>query len=419
MKQDNSKPERDISILPRSPAEALEPARAPEPPRPKRQRKSISSLLMVFNSVLTIVVIGLVAVTAGLYFLKFQFEKPGPLKHPTVVVIPKGYGLYRIASHLENSGVISDRRLFTAGVIYHKAQKKLRAGEFEIKAGASMRQVLDQLIRGKTLLYSVTLPEGLTSQQIVERLNAVENLTGEITEIPPEGSLLPDTYAYSSNTDRNVILLRMKEAQQRYLAQMWPTRAPDLPLKTPYEAVILASIVEKETGVAAERAHIAGVFINRLRKGMRLQSDPTIIYGLVGGKGKLGRPIRRSELRKKTAYNTYHIDGLPPTPIANPGRAAIAAVLNPKPTKDLYFVADGTGGHVFAETLREHNNNVRKWRKIEKAMRARQAQQKAEREAAAKAAAQTAAAETEADAEQAEAANGAGKPSSTRPAATP
>src|SRR5690606_12136402 len=229
------------------------------------------------------------------------------------------------------------------------------------------------LSQGKAVLYRLSIPEGLTSQQIVARLKAEENLAGDITEVPPEGSLLPDTYRYSRGTARADIIERMRADQRRFIAAIWDKRQKDLPFQTIEQALVLASIVEKETGRADERERIAGVFVNRLRRGMRLQSDPTIIYGIAGGQGTLGRPITRSDIDTPTAHNTYAITGLPPTPICNPGRAAIEATLNPAKTKDVYFVADGTGGHSFSETLKEHNAAVQVWRQIEREMRARQA----------------------------------------------
>jgi UPF0755 protein len=246
-----------------------------------------------------------------------------------------------------------------------------------------MRDVLDTLVEGKSIQYRVTFPEGWTSQQIVERLASNSELDGPVPEIPAEGSLLPDTYSFGSKDTRKDIVQRMQVAQQKFLDKVWEERDPDIMVKTPDEAVILASIVEKETGVAEERPRIAAAFHNRLRKGMRLQSDPTIIYGIFGGAGMRDHPITKEELERPTPYNTYKIDGLPPTPIGNPGRAAIEAVLKPAKTNDIYFVADGTGGHAFASTLAEHNKNVAKWRKIEKEIRARQA---AEAAAAAEAA---------------------------------
>ncbi|MGV1014861.1 MAG: endolytic transglycosylase MltG, partial [Methyloceanibacter sp.] len=234
--------------------------------------------------------------------------------------------------------------------------------------------------------HKVTLPEGLTSQQIVARLLAHPELTGEIAEVPPEGSLLPDTYRFGSDDSRKNIIERMQHAQAKFLAKMWEERHPDIMVQTPEEALILASIVEKETGRVDERAHVASVFHNRLKKKMRLQSDPTIIYGLFGGEGMRDHPITRADLDRDTPYNTYKINGLPPTPIGNPGRAAIEAVLKPAKSDYLYFCADGTGGHAFAATLVEHNKNVARWRAIEREIRAKQAAEAAAAAAAAAAA---------------------------------
>lgn len=373
---------RGISVYPRSPAEALEPARAPEPPD-RKVRRPMVSFFTFLNRAFTLIVICFIGLGGLFYFVKLQFDKDGPLNHATIIVIPSGEGVNQIATRLEEQGIISDRRLFMLSALYFKAQKKLKAGEYEIKAHSSMRNVLDTLSLGKSILYKITIPEGLTSEQIVERLSKHSDLSGEVSRIPPEGSLLPDTYKFSRGTTRDSFLIRMQAEQKKFIAKLWDNRAKDLPFKTIQEAIILASIVEKETGRADERGRIAGVFVNRLKRGIRLQSDPTIIYGLVGGKGKLGRPILRSEINQHTPYNTYRISGLPPTPIANPGRSAIEAVLNPVKTNDLFFVADGTGGHVFSETLRGHRKNVRKWRQIEKEIRARQAAQKAAKENAA------------------------------------
>ena len=229
-----------------------------------------------------------------------------------------------------------------------------------------MDEVLAMLVEGKAILHKVTVPEGLTSYQIVEILRASEILTGEIAEIPPEGSLRPETYSIERNQSRSDVLGDMAQAQAAVLAQAWEMRVEDLPLASPEEVLVLASIVEKETGVASERGKVASVFINRLRRGIKLQTDPTVVYGITGGKGPLGRGLRRSELDRATPYNTYVIPGLPPTPIANPGRDAIMAVVNPDETDFLYFVADGSGGHAFATTLSDHNRNVAKWRAIEK-----------------------------------------------------
>ena len=231
---------------------------------------------------------------------------------------------------------------------------------------------MDLITSGRALAYQVTVPEGLTSFQVVARLMEELLLEGEINEIPPEGSLAPNTYSISKGDTRVSLIRRMTLAQHKIITEAWELRAPDLPITTPDEALTLASIIEKETGVNSERELVSSVFINRLNRGMKLETDPTVIYGVTKGKGNLGRGLRQSELRKKTAWNTYVIEGLPVTPIANPGKAAIEAALNPAETNYVFFVADGTGGHAFAETIGQHNKNVRAWRKIEAQRRAEQ-----------------------------------------------
>jgi UPF0755 protein len=301
-----------------------------------------------------------------------------------VIVIPKGEGRIEIASRLEREGIIANRWTFIAAYLLQSAfgnkREDLKAGEYEIKRNASMADVQRQLTQGRSILSKLPIPEGLTSLQIVERVRGEPDLSGDVTEIPPEGSLLPDTYSFSKGMDRKELLQRMQVEMERFLSAAWVKREPGLPFKSPQETVVFASIVEKETGRADERGRVAGVFVNRLRKRMRLQSDPTVIYGIAGGQGSLGRPLTRADLEQKSPHNTYAIEGLPPTPICNPGRPAIEAALNPAATEDLYFVADGTGGHVFSGTLKEHNAAVANWRKVEKAIRAK-------REAAAAAAA--------------------------------
>jgi UPF0755 protein len=235
-----------------------------------------------------------------------------------------------------------------------------------VRQNASIRQVIDLLSEGRTISYKVTIPEGLTSHQIVERLKADANLSGEIAAVPAEGSLLPETFMVERGTARQAIVDRMHAEARKLAEKAWAQRKKDLPLKSLEEAIILASIVEKETGRSDERERVAAVFVNRLKANMRLQSDPTILYGLGAGKTVWSRPIQKNEIMQKTAHNTYQIDGLPPTPICNPGRASIEAVLNPADTKELFFVADGTGRHVFAETAKEHSANVLKWRAVEK-----------------------------------------------------
>lgn len=355
-------------IIPKSASEALRPERVPGPP--KRSRKARSQVVIFLNFLMTLVVMVCVLAVLGFYYVTTSYQRPGPLEANTNFIVRNGAPVGEIASNLERNGIVTDSRIFRFMTsTYLKAGETLKAGEYEIKAGATMRDIMDLLKSGKSILYSVSIPEGLTVKQIFEKLSDDPVLEGEVpSAFPAEGSLRPDTYKFSRGTKRAEVVDQMLAAQQKLIDQIWEKRDGDLPIKTKEEFITLASIVEKETGVADERAHVASVFINRLNKGMRLQSDPTIIYGLFGGDGKpADRPIYQSDLKKDTPYNTYIIKGLPPTPIANPGRAALEAVASPWKTKDLYFVADGTGGHVFAPTLDEHNVNVKRWRKIEAA----------------------------------------------------
>ncbi len=310
---------------------------------------------------------GLAALAAGGVFLygKWRFEAPGPAERPTVVWLAPGLGLSAIAGRLDDAQVLDEPLIFRTAVRLSRRSGALKAGEYEIPAHASMATIVRILTEGKSIVHRLTVPEGLTSAQAMEIVKADPVLVGDMPPMPPEGSLLPETYNFNRGATRALIVARMQASAVALMNELWPRRAANLPIATPREALILASIVEKETGLAAERPKVAAVFVNRLRKSMRLQSDPTIIYGITGGKGPLGRPIRRSELDRATPYNTYQVDGLPPTPIANPGRASIEAVLNPPATRDLYFVADGTGGHAFASTLAEHERHVARWRRIE------------------------------------------------------
>ena len=316
---------------------------------------------------MTLLIVALVAAAGVVFWGMQKWEAAGPLQTPTRFTVASGASLASASAALEKQGVITNASIFRIGARYKKAATALKAGEYEIPPSASMEEVLGIIVSGKAIQYKVTVAEGLTSWEIVEILKANDLLTGEIEEIPVEGSLAPDTYFFGREENRNAVIRRMQAAQTRILDQAWEERASGLPLDTKLEALTLASIVEKETGVASEQDIVAGVFINRLNRRMRLQSDPTIIYGITNGQGPLGRGIRRSEINKATPYNTYVIDRLPPGPIANPGRDAIQAVLNPAETAAIYFVADGTGGHAFAESLREHNQNVAAWRKIERA----------------------------------------------------
>ncbi len=370
---------------PRSPSEMLEPARGPARPRVRRakpQSPVVSGVVRWSSNLLTLM-LGLILLLSLLVLAQtYQLERPGPLDVTKTFAVPKGEGRIEIAERLEREGIIDSRWTFVLGHLVQsrfsgRKNTDLKAGEYEFKKGASMRAVLDALEEGRSVLNKITIPEGLTSQQIVDRLKADANLAGEIAEIPAEGTLLPDTYRFSRGMARQEIIEIMQAKHQEFLAGLWEKRAPDLPLQSLEQALVLASIVEKETGRADERERVAAVFVNRLKKRMRLQSDPTIIYGIVGGQGTLGRPITRADIDGKTPFNTYQIDGLPPSPICNPGRSAIEAVLNPAKTNDLYFVADGSGGHTFSESLKDHNAAVANWRKVEKDMRAKEAQQPA------------------------------------------
>lgn len=355
-------------IIPVSAKEALRPVPAPPPPtRQKKSRGSRSQVVVFLNFVMSLLVVLTLAVGGAIYYGLSTFSEKGPLTVNSNFIVKPGWGVGDIARGLEANGVISDARVFQYVTKSYLHGRTLKAGEYEIKAGASMKEIMDLLESGKSILYSVTLPEGLTVQQVFDRLRDDPVLEGDLpSKMPEEGSLRPDTYKFTRGTKRADIVAQMKAAQKRLVDDLWAKRAPDLGLKDENAFVTLASIVEKETGKPDERTLVASVFLNRLAKNMRLQSDPTVIYGIFGGEGKPSdRPIYQSDLKKNTPYNTYVIDGLPPGPICNPGRAALEAVANPSKTNDLYFVADGTGGHVFAATLDEHNANVKKWRALQ------------------------------------------------------
>jgi UPF0755 protein len=377
--------------------------------------KSVAANGMSFLIVLFIALAGAIA------WGQREFRAAGPLAEPVFFEVPRGASLRRVSEDLEELGAVSSSILFRLGAEYSGMAEQLRFGSYEIPAGASMEEVLEivtaggpsqfrytatyvlqlagtgelrlrervpgtgevveladfayengipevyaQLVdSGTPIAYRVSVPEGLTSWQIVEGLRMADFLSGEIAEIPPEGMLAPDTFEVRRGQDRQEIIDQMIENQEQILADAWANRQDGLPLASPEEVLILASIIEKETSVPDERRMVSSVFVNRLNRGMRLQTDPTVIYGITEGRGVLGRGIRASELRAETPWNTYVIDGLPPTPIANPGRAAIEAAVNPDGSPYIFFVADGTGGHAFAETLEEHNRNVAVWRRIE------------------------------------------------------
>ena len=318
------------------------------------------SRILLAGAAIAVAVTGLFGVLAAV--------GPGPPARSgafTEVQLPRGAGVTGVAANLKAAGVIRSEMVFQVLARVTGAGRSLKAGEYAIPSRASAISILADLEAGRTIVRKVTLPEGLTSAMVVRELQAVPWLTGDV-QVPEEGTLLPETYRAERGDSRQSVLDRMRTEQQSLLDRLWASRVPGLPLATPQEAVILASIVEKETGVRDERRRVAGVFINRLRMGMRLQSDPTVIYAVSRGE-PLGRGIRASELASRSPWNTYAYSGLPPTPIANPGRASLEAVLDPLETREIFFVADGTGGHAFAETLEAHNANVARWRQIERA----------------------------------------------------
>jgi UPF0755 protein len=352
-------------LTPRSPRTALEPDTIEVPTTSRRSRRVRHPFVVIGNAIITFFVLLAIVAGAGLVLGKQRFDAPGPLPEDRVVNIPRDSSIRDISDVLAREGVIDQPWVFIGGVLALKARQDLKAGEYQFKAHASLRDVVATIIEGRVVAHQLTVPEGLTSEQIIARLLDDDVLTGNIKEIPREGSLLPDTYNFNRGMTREQMIQRMQQAQQRLLKEVWDRHSPDLPIKTPEQLVVLASLVEKETGKPDERTRVAAVFVNRLKQKMRLQSDPTIIYGLVGGKGTLGRPIMKSEIDQPTPYNTYQIDGLPPGPIANPGRASLEAAANPARTRELYFVADGTGGHAFAETYEQHQKNVARLRAME------------------------------------------------------
>jgi UPF0755 protein len=356
-----------VPTRPRSPRAALEPERVQVPT--KWSENVRHPLIIAGNAIFTVLIL-LALVGGGLFvFIKQSFEAAGPLEADKVVNIPPRKGIRDIADILVQEGVIDRPWTFVVTATFAKSREDLKFGEYQFTKQASLQDVISTLSDGKVVQHQISIPEGLTSQQIVQRLMDTDILSGNIKEMPNEGTLLPESFRYPRGYPREQVIQRMHREQARLVQEVWEHRVPELPLSTPQQLVILASIVEKETGRADERTRVAAVFINRLKQHMKLQSDPTIIYGLVGGKGTLGRPILKSEIEQPTSYNTYVIQGLPPGPIANPGRAALEAVANPARTKELYFVADGTGGHTFSETLEQHQKAVARLRAIEQGQR--------------------------------------------------
>jgi len=326
---------------------------------------------------LSLVVVAGVVALVGFFAFSAEANRAGPAAEDTAFVVERGGSVNSIARELERAGLIRNARLFRIAHLAYANDSTLQAGEYRIPARASLRDVVMMMADGRALQHAITFPEGVTIAAVMRILEQSEVLTGDLPATPPEGSILPETYHVQRGMTRAALLQQMRDAHDAALAEVWAQRQPNLPVSTPEQLVILASIVERETGVAAERPMVAGVFVNRLRIPMRLQSDPTIIYGvcqryadrcrdgrLVNAQGQR-RVIRRSEIDMRTPYNTYQIDGLPPTPISNPGREALEATANPADTNALYFVADGAGGHVFTPSLREHEANVARYREIE------------------------------------------------------
>lgn len=332
-------------------------------------------MLSYFRWVLFFIALLVTLLGGALFIGNRLLDSAGPLAQGRNVVIPRGAGPATMAKILQEEGVVEHARLFRVALIIDPAPKTIKAGEYEIPAHISMRALVDLLQSGKVVQRRLTIPEGTTTAEVLELVRKTEALTGEITVDVKEGDLLPETYFYSREDTRDGLLLRMKEAMDKALDEAWRKRLAGLPLANRRDALVLASIIEKETAVAAERSKVAAVFINRLRRRMRLETDPTVIYGLTGGKAPLNRELTRADLQSSSPYNTYQVAGLPPGPICNPGRAAIVAATNPARDRSLYFVADGQGGHAFAANLQEHNRNVERWRQVQRERQEQQQQQ--------------------------------------------
>lgn len=311
-----------------------------------------------------LVVVG--GVIGGVLWAWDAYKAPGPLRSEIALIVPKGAGVQEIAQILHAGGVIDNPHLFVLGARYTEMARRMRAGEFAFAPRISMKEAVTHLVDGAMVKRRLTVPEGLLTREIIALVANADGLTGSIEAPEPEGAYLPETYFYSHGDSRAAVLARMTAAMNEALAAAWAKRNPKIALKSPRQALVLASIIEKETGVAVERRRVSAVFHNRLRRGMRLQSDPTVAYAVTGGGVSLGRPLSRADLEADSPYNTYRVAGLPPGPIANPGRASLIAAVQPLDTKEYYFVADGQGGHAFSRTLREHNRNVAKWRRLQR-----------------------------------------------------
>jgi len=321
-------------------------------------------MFRALKSIFYLTLIGLIASGGGFLYVDHKTSALGPNPEIGQVFIEHGTGLNRIAQQLLDEGFIANKNIFRFWARITGQHTKLRAGEFEIPPKSSIKAILDILQNGQTVVHKITFAEGLTVTEMLMMIQGEKVLSGNVTNIPDEGTMLPETYHYSRGDTRNALVGRMIGAMDVFVAAQWLARPSAFILSSPQEWLTLASIVEKETGIAEERPKVAAVFLNRLKRGMRLQSDPTVVFALTHGSGALGRALTRGDLKIDSPYNTYTHNGLPPAPIANPGRESLLAILNPAQSKALYFVADGTGGHVFAKTLKEHNRNVQKWRKI-------------------------------------------------------
>ena len=294
-------------------------------------------------------------------YIVWQADNPLPITEPVVVEMPKGGNITALAKNLQKEGIVKYSLWVRLVSRLHGYDRRLKAGEYQLVAGMSLMDVLDKVSSGKVVLHRLTLPEGLTTAQMLKLIENDNMLSGEITEPVKEGEMLPETYTFHKNASRNDVIRQAKSALQKALEKAWNGRAENLPLNSPDELLTLASIIEKETSVTSERGKIASVFINRLNKGMLLQADPTVIYAITAGKSDLGRSLKRSDLAIDSPYNTYKYAGLPPTPICNAGLQALQAAAHPEDTPYLYFVASGDGDHNFAESLNEHNRNVQSW----------------------------------------------------------
>ncbi len=315
---------------------------------------------------LAVFLISVAGILGGVVWSWIAYKAPGPLQSDKALIIPKGLGVQEIAKILHDDGVIDNPYLFALGARYTQMARRMRAGEFAFVPGISIEEVVEHLVDGEIVTRRLTVPEGLLTRKIIEIVAGADGLTGSVETSESEGVYLPETYFYSYGDSRTAVLARMTAKMNEALADAWAKRNPEIVLKSPREALILASIIEKETGMAAERARVSAVFHNRLRRRMRLQSDPTVAYAVTDRGVSLGRPLTRADLGVDSPYNTYRVIGLPPGPIANPGRASLLAAVQPLQTREYYFVADGQGGHAFSKTLRQHNGNVAKWRQLQR-----------------------------------------------------